>query len=817
MKNLNLKSLLIFAFSLLAITSNAQEVAPSIVKLTGTVIDAQKHPIDFVTISLLKGNDSTLLKTAMSDTNGNYTFSDVHQGNYIISARMFGYKTTFTNKIIVDGKNQLIKLPALQLVLESKTLKEVTVVAQKPFVERKMDRLIVNVESSSVSAGATALEVLQRSPGVTVDQNDNIAMQGKQGVIVMLDGKQTYMSNTELVNMLKNMQSSDIEIIELITNPSAKYDANGNAGIINIKTKKGKGYGTNGSANAGYGKGKNYRANSGISLNHRNKDLNIFGNYNFNKYQNIQVINIDRISEASGEQDFFSQGSNNFRSSNNNNYKLGVDIFLNKKNTLGLLVNGYTNGGRDLNDSRTFIGQSFSQPDSSILVNNNATNSYNNRAYNINYKSVIDTLGQEISADADYSHYYAQQNANYDNFFLNLNGQQLSNPLLLQNSSPSKIKIASFKVDYVKPITKEMKLEAGLKSSWVTTDNDFRFTELKGNLWENDANRSNHFIYDENVNAAYVNINKQFKKAGIQLGLRAEQTNSKGDLITNANVVKRNYINFFPSVFVNRALSANHDISFSYSRRIDRPRYDALNPFVYYLDQYTYNQGNSFLNPQFTNNFEVAYTYKKMYNFTLGYSLTNDVITEVILPDTLKKALYQTIENLDKQINYNANLNAPVKFFKWWNSSNNISVFYMGFRSADLRGKNLNSGRVALQLNSQQNYTINKTLNAEWSANYTSPIEYGTLSIKSQFGIDAGISTSFLDKKLSLKLAMSDIFNTYRQRISSTYEGLNYSLFQKHETRVARINITYRFGKNEISPTRRRVTGLEAEQGRMKN
>ncbi|MBD3748733.1 MAG: TonB-dependent receptor [Sphingobacteriales bacterium] len=810
MKALILKKIsLALLVSLSGIAAFAQEK-----EVNGQVKDAAQKPLDYVTVSLLSAKDSAIVKTDLTDEQGRYHFSNVKNGAYLISARMFGMKDAYS--AVFNINQQSVQIPDLILTMASKALNEVTVTAKRPLLERKLDRLVMNVANSTLASGTSALEVLEKAPGVTVDQNDNLAMKGKQGVNVMLDGKMTYMSNADVVNMLKNMPSSEIESIELITNPSAKYDASGNAGIINIKRKKGKGLGTNGSASMSLGYSPNYRGNGGFNINHRTKSVNLFGSYNYNYRESNQHLDINRIS-GTGTPTYFSQIANIHDKNQNNNFKAGMDIFLNSKNTLGFLVTGYNSDGRNTNVNNTLVGTSFAQTDSSIYVDALANNNYRNMAYNANYKVSIDSLGQEFSADADYSHYYGGDKSDYSNYFYQANGSDLKSPWFFKNANPSKIDISAFKADYTKPLGKKSKFEAGIKASWVTTDNDFQFTQDNNGNWESDPQRSNHFIYEENVNAAYTNFSTEYKGMQFQFGLRAEQTNSKGDLITTNNVVKRSYINLFPSAFITRSLGKNHDLSASYSRRIDRPSYDALNPFEFYLDQYTFQRGNPFLNPQFTNSYEVSYTYKKQYNLSVNYSLTNDVITQVLLPDNAKKALYQTNKNLDKQINYGINLNAPFSFAKWWNSSNNLGLFYLGFRSANLEGQNLNSGKTVFQMNSQHNFTITKTLSAEFSGNYTSPMEYGALKINAQYSFDGGISQSLMNNKLNLKLAMSDLFNTRKQAISSAYPGLNYNLVQKNDTQVIRLTLSYKFGKNDIKPARRRATGLESEQSRLKN
>jgi len=784
--------------------------------ISGVILDENNKPADYVTVVLFKAADSSVVKTVFTDPNGTFGFIVPGKGSYFYKASNMGYKTFKSKTITVAEENQKIDFGTAQLVATAQNLKEVNVAVTKPLIERKMDKIVMNVANSSIMTGSSALEVLQKAPGVTVDQNDKISMMGKQGVLIQLDGKQTYMSSADVANLLRNMQSSDIESIELITNPSSKYDASGNSGIINIKTKKNKNGGTNGSVNGSLGYGKNLRANAGLNLNHRTQKLNLFGNYNYGKFERDNLIAIDRISNGTPDTYFMQVGESN-RKQYNNNFKAGLDYFIDKKNTIGLLVNGYFNHGTEAAGNNTLIGPSFQKVDSTLISNSLQTNKYNNISYNLNYKSVLDTAGSEISADVDYSKYNGNDGSDYANDYLFANGNRIRPISYIRNSTPSIIDIKAFKVDYNVSLSKTVKLEAGVKSSWVKTDNDLQAEEFVNNNWQNDVRRSNQFVYDENVNAAYTNINKQFKNTSVQLGLRMEQTNSKGNLITTNTVVKRSYWDFFPTLFVQQNLSKNNQLGFSYSRRIDRPSYDALNPFIYYLDQYTYSKGNPFLNPQYTHNFELSYTLLQKYMLSIGYSRVNDVIAEVILPDAANKALYQTNANIATNISYNANLTVPVQITKWWQTNNNLNVFYLSFEAPDLAGSALKTGKTSFQFKSQQTFTIVNGFTAELNGNYESPLDYGTLSLKARYSIDAGLSKTLFKKKASLKLALSDIFNMSENNLSSAYPGLTYTVHQKNETRVGRISFTYRFGKNEIKPARRRATGTEAEQGRMKN
>lgn len=784
--------------------------------ITGSIIDELQKPVDYATIGLFKTADSSLVKTTLTNTDGKFQFIAVKTGSYYLKVNGMGFALHKEKPFNISENQLTVDFPKINLKPEGKTLKAVNITAVKPLIERKTDKLVMNVENSSVAIGSTALEVLQKAPGVTVDQNDKISMQGKQGVLILLDGKQTYMSSADVANLLRNMQSEQIESIELITNPSSKYDASGNSGIINIKTKKNKNGGTNGSLNASASQGKNFRGNTGINLNHRTTKVNVFGNYNYGHYQNSNVLEIDRISNGTLDT-YFMQKGETIRKRRNNNFKAGVDYFINNKNTIGFLLNGYLNRGNEATDNNTLIGKSFTQVDSSLIATTSQKESYKNLSYNLNYKSILDSAGSEISADLDYSRFNGKDISNYENDYLYADGTRIRPLNIIRNSTPTQIDIKAFKVDYNVSLSKTVKLEAGLKSSWVKTDNDLRAEEFINNVWQNDIRRSNQFIYDENVNAAYTNINKQFKNTSVQLGLRVEQTNSTGNLITTNDVVERSYLDFFPTFFVQQTLSAKNQVGFSYSRRIDRPSYDALNPFVYYLDQYTYNKGNPFLKPQYTHNFEVSYTFMQKYLLSLNYSRVNDVITQVLLPDEKQKALYQTNANLAKNISYGANLNVPVKIGTWWDMNTNLNVFYLGFEAPDLAGRALKTGKTSFQFKLQNNYTIVKGLTVELMGSYEAPLDYGTLSIGSRYAVDMGLSKSLLNKKASLKLAMSDVFNTNEQNITSAYPGLKYNLYQKNDTQMGRISFTYRFGKNEIKPARRRSTGTEAEQGRMKN
>lgn len=795
--------------------SSVRSIAAEGTDIGGKVLDTQNKPLDYVTVSLLRLKDSTLLKTAVSDAKGAFSFKGIAPGEYSVVLSQIGMKRFTSKPVLVATGQSFLDLGTMVMEPENNHLRAVTVTAQKPLIERKGDKLIVNVSASSVSAGSTALEVLQRAPGVSLDKDDNISLRGKQGVLVMLDGKPTYMSAADLTNMLRNMQSNEIEALEIIANPSARYEAEGKSGIINIRLKKNKNFGTNGTLTAGGAYSGFRKLNGGLSLNNRSKGLNLFGNYNFGDSESEQLMDIDRVNDYAGIRSIFRQTTRGGRSRRNHNFKVGADWSLNKNHTLGLLVNGYFNRSEEHDANTTLISSTQGVLDSTVNTLNTGRSKYRNMSYNVNYRGKLDSSGRELNIDLDYSNNYSSEHTIYDNVYSYI-ASNTEVKELLRSLTPAHIDIYAVKADYVHPFGKAFKLEAGYKSSWVRTDNDFQFSRYMNNDWQNESGRSNHFVYDENVNAAYLSFRTEMKKWNLQAGLRMEQTNSRGHMITTGQVVKRHYLDFFPSAAINYEANEKNSFSFSYSRRITRPEYDALNPFEYFIDKYTFNRGNPFLNPEYTNTFDLSYTFLKKYILSAGFSRTTDGITEVLLADAEKSALFQTRENLSEQLSYSLNLSLPLSFTKWWSGNTNINLFRNQFKSPDLNGQALDNDQTSLQLFSTQNFTLNKTASLELSGEYQTRVVYGAFMIKPRYAVDLGLNKSFLNKKLNLKMAMVDIFKTRYGKISSAYPGLDYSVFQRRDSRMLRMSLTYKFGSNEVKPSRNRATGLEAEAGRIK-
>ena len=773
------------------------------------------EPAIYATIGLLNSKDSLLVKGSLTDESGGFKLENIPNGNYLLEIQYFGYKKLYTDSFAISEDKKIINFNELLLEESMEELDAVTITAKTPFIEKRIDKTILNVQQSVLSAGNTALEILQRAPGVNVDNRGNISLQGKQGVLIMINDKPTYLSTDQLLNLLRTTDGNSIGTVELITNPSSKYDAAGNSGIINIKLKKNRDYGTNGSVSLGAGYGEDYKANTSISLNHREEKFNIYGSYNFSDSKSLTDLNLSRDSKLEDEITFFNQTGSARSHYTNNSYRAGVDFFLNETNTLGFMVDGQFNRRDIKSSSETYIGSRPGIVDSIVVANNPTLGKNRNITYNLNYQTVLDTLGQELNVDLDYAKYRNRGDNNYNNNIFDASGEEQIGRRIFRSITPTTINIWSGKIDYNYTFDESLKLESGFKSSLVETDNNFQFDNLVEGEWVDNTERSNQFVYRENINAAYVSLNKEYGAFTLQAGLRAEQTISEGNSITEQNIVKRDYLDLFPSLFAEFELSEKSDLGFSYGRRIDRPDYASLNPFVEFVDLYTFEQGNPFLNPQYTNSFELSWSLMDTYLFSLSYSKTDDVISTAILSDPVDKTLFITQLNLAEQTSYNLNINAPVAITDFWNTDNSFTLFRNDFSSPNIMGSPYNSGQLSFLFNSYHSIKINSTINAELSGYYLSSQVNGTYGIEPLTAIDFGVNKSFADGKGNIKFSVNDIFNTNITRVTSEIPLQNYNLKQKEETRVFRLGISYDLGSLEIKGPRSRNTGSSEEENRI--
>jgi hypothetical protein len=782
-------------------------------KISGAILDEKSQPFPFVNVLLLNAKDSVLVKGLAADDNGKFLFDQVEAGKYMTLVSMVGYQKSYSATFQV--KDEAVNLPTITLKTDTQSLNEVTVVAKKPFIEQQIDRTVINVENSIVSAGATALEVLERAPGVTVDQqNEQLKLRGKEGVIVQIDGKQTFLSQQELITLLRNTPSDNIEKIELITNPSAKYDAAGNSGIINIKMKRNKNYGTNGNVNLGGAWAKYGRANATATINHRAGKISTFINGGAFYNKGFNNNDIYRKIPFENKVTIFDQKTERTNESQYYNVRAGMDYFATDKTTVGILVSGF------FNDWSNPFGQTNTRilNEDLTLQRTFRTNVFNggkmtNISTNANFKHQFDDKGKELTFDVDYVNYGGKKNSNLNTSYFKPDGSVDGNPENVRNNMPSDINIGVAKLDYTQPLWKG-KMETGLKASYVTSDNDMVF-ETKTDEWVLDPTRSNRFKYTENVNAAYLNYSGSLsKKVKYQIGVRGEHTHSIGNSVTLNQKRDRNYINLFPSVFLSNQLDTNNVINLSYSRRIDRPNYQSLNPFEFYLDPYTFQRGNPNLKPQYTNSFQLVHVYKNFLNTTLAYSRIKDMIADE-LPQQIasENKTFVTSDNLDNQDNVSLTVSFPIKIAKWWNVQTNFTGVYNHYNSIYLEEK-LEIKQASWNMYASNQFTISKSWSGEISGWYNSRAFYGLYAAKPMGMLNAGLQKTILNKKGTLRLNVNDIFWTNRFRGKAIYKDIDFSVKSQWPSRQFRLTFTYNFGNQNVKGARQRNTGSDDLQKR---
>ncbi len=784
-------------------------------KVSGLVI-AQQKAIEAANVSLLKAKDSSLVKAAITNKLGEFEIASVKEGNYLLFVQAVGYQKFYSAPFVINEQNNQFNVKAnMQSV--SAELGGVTVVSKKPFIEQKLDKMVVNVDASPTNAGLTVLELLEKSPGVMVDKDGNISLKGKQGVNILIDGRPTYLSGQDLANMLKNMPSANLDVLEIMTNPPAKYDAAGNAGVINIKTKKNKVKGFNGSVSTGYIQGIYPRNNNSVNLNYRSGKFNFFGNAAVNYregFQNLSLIRNFRDKQSNQIISTFDQLSVGKRKYNSHSYKFGMDYFLSKKTTFGFVVNGYGETGNEYSANTTFIRDHSATLQTRTQATNEMLLSFRNVGANLNLRHVIDSTGKELTADIDYVHYNSSNRQFMDNYFFDGLGNKKSPDELLKGYLPSAIDIYSAKVDYLHPLKGEARFEAGIKSSYVKTDNNAIYENWDGANWALDAGRSNHFIYSENINAAYANVNKKFNaKWSAQLGLRIENTIAKGNQLTTGTQFNRNYTQLFPTTYIGYTLNKNNQFSLNYGRRIQRPSYQDMNPFYYFIDKYTYEVGNPYLIPQFTHNIELIHTFKGFLNTTIGYSDTKNVIEQILDQVDSTTTTFIKRDNIARQQNLSLTVNAGIPVTKWWNANIYASLVNNIF-SGNINNEQLSFSSPTFLTNITNQFSFKNGWSAEVGGFYrTSGID-GVLMINPLGAVNMGVSKQVMKGKGTVRLSIRDIFYTQPASGFSRYQNIDVKFKEVRDTRNIGINFTYRFGKGKPVQQRKRG-GAGEEQSRV--
>ncbi len=781
-------------------------------KITGNILDEENNPVSFANVILNQMSDSMMVKVESTDENGDFILQGISSGTYQIQISYVGLKEFLSEPISIQGEN--IEMGIIRMENLSNELAEVTVTATRPVLEIKPNKLVFNVEGSVNASGNSALELLRKAPGVMIDNNDNISLSGKNGVTIYLNGKPSFLSGEDLAAYLKSIRSEDIDKIEIIKNPSSKYDAEGNAGIINVVMKKDKKLGGNGRINLGYNQGQRSSINGGMSGNYKNKKINVFTRLSGGEYNGFNQFDLYRIQEGMiFDQKSFREFKNDYLS-----YKLGMDVFLNDKNTLGILWDGGYNVSANSAMSKTYIAENETPEDlNSVLVAETGSETTSNRMnLNVNFQSKLNE-NKNLNVDADFGKYKSSTFDDQPNYYMDANEMNILSENILKNYSDTDISIGTFKIDYDQKVWGG-ELGVGLKTSVVLTDNLFEVFNVVDQVDVFNDDRSRAFQYLENVNAVYLTYGKQWDKIGVQLGARVEQTYSEGKLESQVEVendkVTRSYVDFFPSMGLTYNMNENNQFQLNYSRRLQRPDYENLNPFESMLDELTFERGNPFLNPEYSNSVSLNHTFKQRFNTSFTYSHTKDMMAEIIVAEENK--IFNSWLNLAQQNSFNLTVSAPMPITKWWDTYTNVSSAYdMNSTYIPELNKTEKLNIYVFNAYVQNNFNLPKGFKMELSGWYTSPFLFGGfVRMNQMYSVNVGMQKSFMEGKAKIKVSLDDIFFSEKWNGENNYGNDFARATGYNDSRRVKLNFTYSFGNQNVK-SRRRSSGSEEESQRL--
>jgi hypothetical protein len=793
-------------FFLFAFQGNAQ------VHLSGVVLDKSKKPLTGVNVLLLRSQDSALQKGVITDETGAYSLLKIKPGTYLLSFSAAGFEKSYSPVIsLEEGEERNIGTQVLSEA--SQQMADVTVTAKKPLFEQKIDRMVVNVEGNITTAGSNILDILERSPGVVVDrQNNSISLSGKNGVVVMINGKINRMPISAVLQMLAGMSAGNIEKIELITTPPAGLDAEGNAGYINIVLKVNDQFGTNGSYSLSIGYGNREMPQFSINFNHRQGKVNVYGDYSFSRlHREMDWPFYHRISNGGTiwESATFTARNTYQR---NHNLRLGMDYQLSKRSVLGLLFTGYNNKWSmdALNLGYTSIN---GHKDTILQIKNVETNLWTNYGVNLNFQHSF-SEGEKIAYNFDYLHYRDDNPVSYLSDYSDGNNQ-----FVYQKQTRSgKITPISFWVnafDYNRRLGKRVNLETGLKSTISKFQNDVGIDRLEGGSWISDPALSAKYELKEDIEAAYASINANPDgKTEIKAGLRYEYTNSNLGSDSLKNIVDRHYGNLFPSIFLSRKFGDNNNLSLAYSRRITRPTFNDMAPFTIFIDPTTFFSGNPALQPSLTDAIKMNYSYKKLI-LSLSYSYEKSPIANFNpTVDSITKIETLSSANLQNNKVVSAVLTLPLSPRPWWNIVLNVT----GVWSETNAIYNLTPLRIDqenININMTQSFKLPGDYSMDLTGFYQSPTFLGIYALKAIGSLDVGVRKKL--GKGNLRLAYTNILNTMTYRLYVDKPDLNLVLKADISFLWPAVHLTYtrNFGKDNLKANRDRSTGAEDEKGRV--
>ena len=801
-----------FFLSLLLLILQAIGAKAQHFSIFGEVTDGHQ-PVAGAQVFLLHP-EQMLLGDAFTDDSGHFEIKGLSESPCQLKIALPGYEV-FTSEVL--SLKQSITYKTIVLSVKNGGLKEVTVSARKPVIRADADKLVLNVGSSITSQGSNVLEVLQQAPNVQVDQNDNIALKGKQGVTVYIDGRQAPVQGEDLAALLKSMPASSVDKIELINHPGTRYDAAGAGGVIHIKTKKERRKGWNGVITGNYHQGETGKYNAGLSLNYRQDKVSAYLNYNGGKRHVMNDMDMHRrfISDT-GNDTIYQQLILPKVANTSHSLTAGMDYSWNNKSTLGLVFSGGLNQITNKSRSTTKVKAADDQPLYHIGNNTDIAESRDNHAVNFNFAQTLNE-GKKLTVNADYARYFNKNNQQLHTRITGADGTPRAPEMVLWGDMNGYTDIRTLKADYEQTLNEKTKLEAGAKTGFVTADNAPTFYNNNGGGKSYDGDKSNHFVYSENISAAYVNISREWNKWSLLAGVRTEHTRVDGHEKTLDTTFTKQYLNLFPNLSLAHQWSEDSRFALTLTRRLERPTYQELNPFRIFLDQSSIKQGNPELNPSLSWTVALSHIFKNRFTTTLEYGWTAAPMAQVIkpglAPDGGKQTLI-TLENLDVNKYYSISGAYPLQVTKWWNSTNTITAYYNRYEG-NLQGSLLSKGRAVCYLSSTNTFTLPRQFSVEVSGWYHSPQLYGYMDLNTMYAINAGIQKQFWNRKASIKLSVNDIFRSMSPSGASTFATYREDFVLTRDTRTIGLSFSYHFGNNKIGSVRRNKSGAAEEMQRV--
>ncbi|GEN65998.1 outer membrane beta-barrel family protein [Chryseobacterium rhizosphaerae] len=669
----------------------------------------------------------------------------------------------------------------------------IVIKGNKAVFQQKADKMIFNVENSVLSDGTTVLELLGKTPGVVVSQEGELSLRGKRGVSVMINGKLSSLSTKELANLLRSTNSTLVKNIEIIANPSSKYDAAGNAGIINIVLKKSSLEGISGTYYLNGGRGRKNRLNTGLSLNYTHKKLSLHGDYSYTFRGEEERRDFSQVFYDEKQPQQMTRKTDQHSITNepltSNNFKFGADYAFSDKTSIGALFDAKIGRYEDFSKGENSIFQPADHLFAQVVSDNKSKENWYDYTYNLKGTHIFNDKEYKVDVDLEYetSRFTSLQNQ-FSEALVNEGTEQFNNR---RGNIASRLKVFNAKVDFTLPFSERHSLETGLKSTIKSNNNPSEYFIQQGEEWIHDDQASNEYVYKEQIHALYANYKLNLTKWTFQLGLRTEMTDTDINQKTSQEQRKRNYTNLFPSASIKYQVNDQHGLYASYSKRINRPSHFDLNPFRFYDDPFNYWQGNPNLNPEFTHATELGYTWGKYIIASAYFSVTNDVMTEVYnyQPDT--GILVKTQDNLNKSYVYGANLTATTKLFNFWSLTSMLNVFNTEYKG-NYQNYAVNSSQLAFTLNAQNSFSIAKGIKAEANAQYFSKSNIGLFIRDAYFDLTLGVSKTLWKDKATLKLAVTDLLKTNNYRV--TGDNFSSTIRQKYnlDSRVVTLSFNYK-------------------------